>query len=322
MYFYHSQTNNPYFNIATEEYLLKNFSDDFFYVYINEPSIVVGKHQNTMAEINVPYAVENQLKVVRRLSGGGTVFHDRGNINYCFIQKGAPESLVNFRKYSQPILDTLQNLGVNAYLKGKSDLVIDDLKFSGNAEHVYRDKVLHHGTLLYQSELGKLNEAIKADWNKFTDKAVRSNRSSVTNISDHLNEKLSLESFILRLKETVFTEMTDIKEFKLSAADAESIETLVHKKYNTWDWNFAYSPPYVFQKKQKVNGKELTVSFRVNKGIIENAYIAIEQDENRELKHLIEGLPHHYPKLKEAVNRYFQNNELQIGVNEFLQQLF
>ncbi|MGD9993814.1 MAG: lipoate--protein ligase [Salinivirgaceae bacterium] len=322
MYFYHSQTNNPYFNIATEEYLLKQFNDDFFYIYINEPSIVVGKHQNTMAEINVPYAMENQLKVVRRLSGGGTVFHDKGNINFCFIQKGAPGNLVNFKKYSQPILDTLQNLGVNAYLKGKSDLVIDDLKFSGNAEHVYRNKVLHHGTLLYQSELGKLNEAIKADWNKFTDKAVRSNRSTVTNIRDHLNEKLSLEAFISKLKETVFNQLPDINLFEMTVADKKAIELLVNEKYSTWDWNFAYSPQYQFQKKQNINGKELAVSFQVNKGIIENARICINQIENPELINSIEGLPHHYPKLKEVLSRFFQNKELPIAFNEFMQQLF
>jgi lipoate-protein ligase A len=322
MYFYRSQTNNPYFNIATEEYLLKHFSDDFFYLYINEPSIVVGKHQNTMAEINVPYVIENQLKVVRRLSGGGTVFHDKGNINYCFIQKGAQGNLVNFKKYSQPILDTLQNLGVNAYLKGKSDLVINNLKFSGNAEHVYRNKVLHHGTLLYQSELGKLNEAIKADWNKFTDKAVRSNRSVVTNIVDHLQPKLSIEAFIDTLKETVFNQLPRITEFKLSATDKNAIELLVTEKYNTWDWNYAYSPQYEFQKKQNINGKELAVSFRVNKGIIENAYIAIEQEENVELKHLFEGLPHQYPKLKEALTRINKNKELPLFPDEIVQLLF
>lgn len=322
MYFYQSQTKNPYFNIATEEYLLKKFSDDFFYIYINEPSIVIGKHQNTMAEINVPYVIENQLKVVRRLSGGGTVFHDKGNINYCFIQKGAPGNLVNFKKYSQPILDTLQKLGINAYLKGKSDLVINDLKFSGNAEHVYRNKVLHHGTLLYQSELGKLNEAIKADWNKFTDKAVRSNRSRVTNIADHLKEALSLENFIAVLKATVFSQLPDIKILKMTAEDKKAITALVNEKYSTWDWNYGYSPHYQFQKKQNINGKELAVSFQVNKGIIENTSITINQIENPELISSIEGLPHHYPKLKKKLSNTFKNKDFPVTLDELLQHLF
>ena len=131
MLLYQSRLRDPFFNIACEEYFLKNFDDDFFYLYINDPSIIVGKHQNTIAEINVPFVFENDIRVVRRLSGGGTVFHDGGNLNFCFIQKGKEGHLVDFKKFTQPILKTLQGLGVNAYLKGKSDLVIEDLKFSG-----------------------------------------------------------------------------------------------------------------------------------------------------------------------------------------------
>jgi len=213
MYFYRSQSTDPYFNMATEEYFLKNFEEDFFCLYINRPSVIVGKHQNTMAEINVPYVMENNIPVIRRLSGGGTVFHDLGNLNFCFIQQGKPGYLVDFKKFSQPILDVLQKLEINAWLRGKSDLVIDNKKFSGNAEHVYKNKVLHHGTLLFSSELSQLNEAIKADWGKFTDKAVRSNRSQVTNIAEHLKIPLTLEVFTQRLAHEVKEQHPEIQEF-------------------------------------------------------------------------------------------------------------
>ncbi len=307
MLFYKSTTNNPYFNIAAEEYFLKNFDDDYFYLYINEPCIVVGKHQNTTAEINVAYAYENKLKVVRRLSGGGTVFHDLGNLNYCFIQKGKEGFLVDFKKYTQPILDTLQNLGVNAVLKGKSDLVINDLKFSGNAEHIFRNKVLHHGTMLFSSELSKLNEAIKTDWSKFTDKAVRSNRSKVSNIIDHLNPKMAIDSFSNLITKTVLEENLEAKEYILTTADIENINQLVNEKYNTWKWNFGYSPKYSFKQKVNLNCGELGSLLMIEKGKITRAILQVNNKEDATLNTLTEmlvGEKHEYDTLLVIVNDF------------------
>jgi lipoate-protein ligase A len=322
MHFYQSPYTDPYFNIATEEYLLKHFDFDFFYLYRNEPSIIVGKHQNTLAEINVPYVMENNLKVVRRLSGGGTVFHDLGNLNYCFIQKGAQGQLVDFKKYAQPILNTLQILGVKAYLKGKSDLAIDELKFSGNAEHVYRNKVLHHGTLLFKSELNQLNEAIKNDWARFTDKAVRSNRSKVTNISDHLSEPIDLLSFTNKIKDTVFAQQPKITEFHLSESDHEAIKKLRVEKYETWQWNFAYSPPYQFKKTAQFDKHILEIDFRVEKGTIKNPSITWNNKSINEFEKKLQGIPHEYQYLKSILARINKDNIPLLTTDMLLKNLF
>jgi lipoate-protein ligase A len=326
MLLYQSRIRDPYFNIAAEEYFLKKFSDDFFYLYINEPCIVVGKHQNTMAEINVPYVFENNMKVIRRLSGGGTVYHDTGNLNFCFIKKGATGHLVDFKKYTQVILYTLNSLGVNASLRGKSDLVIDGLKFSGNAEHVYRNKVLHHGTLLFASELNQLNEAIKADWSKFKDNAVRSNRSTVTNILSHLNQSLTIDEFRVEILNTVLAETPDVEFYLLSEGDEREINKLVDEKYATWDWNFGYSPEYEFAKNEEVAGGKLSMQMKIKKGIIQHAELEFNGSSFKEavlVSDLLINTPHHYLDVKEKLQSFFtRNTHLPFTFNELLKAIF
>jgi len=323
---YQSRTRDPYFNLAAEEYLLKNFDEDFFYLYINDPCIVLGKHQNTVAEINVPYVFENNLKVVRRLSGGGTVFHDHGNLNFCFIQKGVEGHLVDFKKYTQVILKTLTDLGVNASLKGKSDLVINDLKFSGNAEHVFRNKVLHHGTLLFSSDLSQLNEAIKADWSKFKDKAVRSNRSEVTNIVSHLNPSLTIDEFRVEILNTLLAERTDIDFYPLNDNDEKAIKALVAEKYSTWEWNFGYSPDYEFTNIEKVAVGTLQLKLKISKGLISTIELTLNEKsflEAKTLENLLIETPHHYLKVKEKLQVYFENaSNLSLTLSDLLKLIF
>ena len=177
---------DPYFNIAAEEYLLKQMDEDCFMVWQNEPSIIVGKHQNTLAEINYSFAKENNIPVVRRITGGGTVFHDLGNLNFTFISSGEKGKLVNFKKFTQPIIEVLNQMGIPARFEGKNDLRVNGLKISGNAEHVYKNKVLHHGTLLFSTDLNFLKKAIKSVPERFQDKAVQSVRSKVANITDFI----------------------------------------------------------------------------------------------------------------------------------------
>jgi lipoate-protein ligase A len=310
MYFYQSPSTDPHFNIATEEYFLKNIDEDFFYLYINRPSVIVGKHQNTMAEINGPFVIENHIPVIRRLSGGGTVFHDSGNLNFCFIQQGTPGYLVDFKKFSKPILDLLQKLEVNAWLRGKSDLVINNLKFSGNAEHVYKNKVLHHGTLLFSSQLNQLNEVLKTDWDKFTDKAVRSNRSEVTNISGHLKIKLSLDAFTQLLASEVKEKHPEIVNYELSVADVESIQQLVTNKYSTWEWNFSYSPTYGFSRTMELTKGLLKVKFNVEKGMIQNMQCEFSGNMQPGIEKSLNGLRHDYIPVKEKIEMLFDQQPL------------
>lgn len=262
---------DPYFNLAAEEYVLKNLERDSFMLWRNEPAIIVGKHQNTLAEINQEYVKENMIKVVRRLSGGGAVFHDLGNLNFTFIASGENHQLVDFSKFTQPILEVLQKLEIEARFEGRNDLTIDGRKFSGNAEHVHKNRVLHHGTLLFSSQMADLSSALKVDPDKFQDKAVKSVRSRVTNISEHLKMPLTVLEFRDLVLKHVMESTPGAELYSFTQDDIAAIARLRDEKYITWDWNFGYSPKYNFRKTVKTNGGKLEVTLEVVNGTIEKA---------------------------------------------------
>lgn len=259
---------DPYFNLAAEEYLLKNMKEDCFMLWVSEPSIIIGKHQNAFAEISRQFVKENDIPVVRRISGGGTVFHDPGNLNFSFISHGEKEKLVDFRRFTLPIIDYLNSLGLPARFEGKNDIRIHGLKISGNAEHVYHDKVLHHGTLLFNARLGRLNQAIKGQELLFTDKAVRSMRSTVTNISELLDHPLSMKDFQKGIIDHMKSRHPNLKTTMLDAGDIHSIDLLAKEKYKSWEWNFGYSPKFTFEKQVTFKKLRFRVIISVHKGII------------------------------------------------------
>lgn len=301
---------DPYFNLAAEEYFFHNFKENVFMLWRNSPAIIVGKHQNTLSEINYDYVKENDIKVVRRLTGGGAVFHDLGNINFTFIENGESEKLVDFRKYVQPILDILLKLGIEAKFEGRNDLTIDGKKFSGNAEHVYKNRVLHHGTLLFSSKMTDLTKALKVHEAKFTDKAVKSVRSRVTNIQDHLKEELSVEEFIKLVFAHVSEMYQDAKIYNISEVDKAKIDELVAKKYSSWGWNYGYSPEYNFHKITRTNGGTLDISLLADKGIIQNIKFYgdfFAHKDIAELEKALCGVPHN----EESVRKVF--SELKVG---------
>jgi len=327
MNYYISDSQDPFFNIASEEYLLKNYDDNFFFLYVNRPTLIVGKHQNTLAEINLKKVEDEKIPVIRRLSGGGTVFHDLGNLNYCFIKKGEKGKLVDFKKYSEPIINALQNLGVNAKFEGKSDLTIEGKKFSGNASHVYRNKVMQHGTMLFSSNLKRLNQLLKVNPLKFKDRGVRSIRSRVTNISDYLLHPLSIdqlaEQFLLEIKNTY----PNATKFQLSETDKQEINKLAEKKYNSLEWNFGYSPTYTFEKMSNFSGgRILEIEMKVSKGRIESIELAGNCINNKAINEFYEHLigENH---TKDAINKVISNNNINLyfnnlSSNELLQVLF
>ncbi len=259
---------DPAFNLAAEEYVLKNFTDEIFMLWRNDNAIIVGKHQNTLAEINFDHVKEKSIRVIRRLSGGGAVFHDLGNINFTFIMNGDGEKMIDFRKYTLPILEVMQKLGIPAKFEGRNDLTIDGRKFSGNAEHVYRNRVLHHGTLLFSSMMGDLAAALNAKPDKFQDKGIKSVRSRVTNISEHLIEPMGVLQFADRVMKHIREMYPDAIPYAYSPDDLGSIQKLKEEKYDTWEWNFGYSPDYNFIQSLRTNGGTIEVSMHVDRGMI------------------------------------------------------
>lgn len=294
------------FNIASEEYILREFSEDVFLLYINEPSIIVGKHQNTLAEINPDWVDNHKIPVVRRLTGGGAVFHDPGNLNFSFLMQDGDEQSRGFERYTKPILEVLHDLGIAAKLEGRNDLTIDGRKFSGNAKTFIHGKTLQHGTILFASKIGDLSAALKVKEHKFSDKAVKSVRARVTNVSEHLKEAMELVEFVSRVRSKVHSLYPEIREYEFSDADKAAIEQLVQDKYATWEWNFGRSPRYNLSHEFRCIAGLIEIYLQVNKGIIEEISIFGDFFSSRdihELEHSFIGLPHNREAVRDTLIR-------------------
>jgi lipoate---protein ligase len=199
-----------------------------------------------MAEINYPFVHRNHIKVARRISGGGTVFHDEGNVNFCFIKNVAGPSEISFSRFVQPVIEALRKLGIHAVTSGRNDLLVNGKKISGNAEHIYKNRVLHHGTLLFNTNLETLGQSIRVVQGKYQGNAVQSNRSPVINIFPVLKNEMTTEDFILFLM-NFFWEKQGSSHYEITEHDTRQIQQLVDEKFCTWEWNYGYSPRYVFQ---------------------------------------------------------------------------
>lgn len=261
-----SRHHSPHFNIAAEEFLFHS-SDEFFILYLNAPSVIIGKHQNAFAEVNTDFCEANNIPVIRRMSGGGTVYHDEGNINFCFIKNIGAGEKDRFRLFTRPVMECLQRLGLNPGYSSRSDLLIDGKKFSGNAEHMRKDRVLHHGTILFSADVTKLSSALKKEDAAFSGYAVKSVRSEVVNLSSLLPGKSS-QDIINVLVEVVKEEYPDATDYTFSPEDEKAISALAEMRYECWDWNYGYSPGFSLSRTIISGNNTVTSEVRVDKGSI------------------------------------------------------
>ena len=294
MRYLESPSRDPYFNLALEEYVFERMdkSKSYFLLWQNDNTIVVGKYQNTAEEIDQAYVDAHHIRVARRLSGGGAVYHDRGNLNFTFIVDRADAPGLNFKVFVRPVVEALARFGVHAAFTGRNDLTIDGMKFSGNAQYARRGRLLHHGCIMLDSNLTSVADALRVKEAKFASKAVKSVRSRVTTINAHAPAPISMEDFKRALKECAMAS-GELEPCTLTEEDLAAIRKLRDEKYATWAWNYGFSPAYDMRREMKFPAGLVTAHLSAEGGKIKAVrfYGDFFGGELGELEGAMAGLP-------------------------------
>lgn len=266
---------DPRINLAIEEYILRYLDQDETYLlfYINAPAIIIGKNQNTIEEINTSYVDEKGIYVVRRLSGGGAVYHDQGNLCFSFITKDDGNSFQNFKKFTEPVVQALHNVGVHAELSGRNDILVDGRKVSGNAQFATRGRMFSHGTLMLDTDVEEVVKSLKVRKDKIESKGIKSIRNRVANISEFLDEPMSIEEFKQKILTSIFNGEEKVQQYKLTDKDWKKIEEISTKRYRNWDWNYGKSPKFNIQQTHRFPIGSIDIRLEVQKGIIQHCKI-------------------------------------------------
>ena len=264
-----TDSTDPAWNLAYEEYVLMNKREgDWLILWQNANTVVVGLNQNTEEEISHSFVEKNDVTVVRRMTGGGAVYHDLGNLNYSFITDAGDIEQLSMARFTQPVCAALSAMGAAAVPSGRNDITIDGKKVSGTAQRLYKGRLLHHGTLLFDSDHAMVAGALNVDPEKFHSKAAKSVRSRIGNIRELLPKDMDIDEF----KASLLTELSKegLVRRALDETELSEIKVLADGKYRSWDWNFGASPPFTMTNKRRLDGGTLEVGLTVGSGVIEN----------------------------------------------------
>ena len=306
---------DPYLNIAAEEYFVKHSSENMCMIWVNEPSVIIGKHQNAYAEINYPYVRAENIPLIRRISGGGAVYHDNGNLNFTFIKKTEKTNQVDFSRFTSVIVAFLKSFGLEINISKRNSLFIGKRKFSGHAEHIFHERVLHHGTILFNTNLEALQNSLNPGIN-YDGKAMASVRDEVLNIASLLPDNMDINQFSERLVSWLLAYYPESKGYEMNHDEFEAIHQLAETKYKTWQWNFGYSPAYSFSVRIPLFSGTAPAIAKVENG----CFVQIDQPAGNNDVQLTEilqnmiGLQHNEDEIRLFVEKNIKTLEL-AGVN-------
>lgn len=302
-------SHDPAINLALEEYAVRHLdmSHDYCFLYVNQPCIVLGRHQNAFEEINYPHVLHNNIPVYRRISGGGTVYHDSGNLSFSFITRYDKKKFNNYAYFNQPIIDALHSLKIPAELNGRNDIVIGEKKISGNAQFTSLNRMVSHGTLLFDSKLDNLSEALRPPPYQISSRAIKSVRSPVTNISDYLEKPVAMNQFKDLILEFILGRDNPVPLYSFSELEWNEIQVLAETKYRSWDWNFGESPPFVLERQAVIGSETVKVLLEVEKGRIVSCDLKgfqITEDQISELNTFLSGVRFGPEDLKACLEKF------------------
>ena len=247
------ESTNPYHNLALESYLFEKKEDDYLLLWQIENSVLIGKNQNTVEEINQEFVLEHGVHVLRRITGGGAVYHDLGNLNFTFILNAKDATDLDIRLFCQPIAELLRSLDVPAEVNGRNDISIEGKKFSGNSQYLKQGRIMHHGTLMFHSDLSVVADVLNVSADKFQSKAAKSVKARVTNIAPYLPEGFTLAQFKALLLKYILKE-ENVQPYVFSAEELAEIEKIKKERYDKWEWNYGFSPSYSVEKSRRFEG--------------------------------------------------------------------
>ncbi len=298
-------STSPFFNLAVEEYILKNKTEgDYILLWQSENAIVVGSNQNTAEEINAEFAERHSIAVSRRMTGGGAVYQDLGNLNYSFITNSGDLSVMTMEKFTTPVVKALAALGVEAVASGRNDILIGDKKISGTAQRLHKKRVLHHGTLLFNSNKDMIAGALKVDPSKFQSKSTKSVRSRVGNISDYLEDGMTLYAFWQIIKKELIGDGALVGSL---TEDELAVVRELEERNKSYEWNYGRSPKGSVTGKKRFDKGAVEANIEVEQGLIKSAvfygdFLALRPMDD--VTNSLIGLPFVYGEIKAALGRF------------------
>jgi len=324
MRFIPNENTDPAVNLAMEEYILSgmDLQENVLFFFIDKPSIIVGRHQNTHDEINESYVNTHNIQVVRRLSGGGAVYHDFGNLCYSFIIPHDQKQMTDFHTFTMPVVNALRNLGAPVALSGRNDLLLNGLKISGNAYYHNQFGSVCHGTLLFDSDLSILAQALKVQPEKFQNKGIQSVRSRVTNLKPFLPQFINIYAFREALLHEIIGKSEDICKTEFTASDLHKIDTIAKERYRTWEWNYGKSPIYNIHCKRRFQIGNVEVFLQTTDGIIQEIHLFgdfFTPEDPYQIEKELTGIPYESESLYRHLNRInFEKIFSGISTGEFV----